>query len=189
MTIRRFLKPALAPGRHRLAATMVVLAAMFAGAFMVAGSAHASSTFNPIISVRSGKCLDVRAEDGYYNPGARVQQYHCTGAQEQQWRLVLVPSPDGSFPSYEIISQRSGLCLGRGSDAFDGAQAIQMACSGANVVWFFISNGNGYFLRNTFDYRCLTVSGNSTADHALIQMWACDGSNAQLWRSNSFFPA
>lgn len=45
-----------------------------------------------------------------------------------------------------------------------------MTCSGANVVWFFISNGNGYFLRNTFDYRCLDVSGNSSADHAKVRM-------------------
>ena len=189
MIIRRFLSPALALARRRLAPAILVLGATFAGVFMVTGPALAASTFNPIVNGGNGKCLDVRSEDGYYNPGARVQQYHCTGALEQQWRLVLVNSPDGGFPSYEIISQRSGLCLGRASDAFDGEQAIQMACSGANVVWFFISNGNGYFLRNTFDYRCLDVSGNSSADHAKVQMWTCNGTNAQLWRSSSFFPS
>ena len=45
-----------------------------------------------------------------------------------------------------------------------------MTCSGTNVVWFFISDGNGYSLRSTFDYRCLNVSGNSSADHARAQM-------------------
>ena len=193
MTIRRFLNPALAVARHRTARTILVLAATlaatFAGGSMMAGSAHAASTFNAIVNGGNGKCLDVRREDNYYNPGARVQQYDCTGTEQQQWRLVLVNSPDGAFPSYQIISQRSGLCLGRASAAADGVQAIQMACTGANVVWFFIGNGNGYFLRNTYDYRCLDVSGNSSADFAKIQMWTCNGTNAQLWRSNSFFPS
>jgi hypothetical protein len=179
----------VAAARRRPARVLVVIAAAIAGVLMVAGTAHAASTFNPIVNGGNGKCLDVRAQDGYYNPGARVQQYHCTGALEQQWRLVLVNSPDGSFPAYEIISQRSGLCLGRGSFVFDGAQAIQMGCEAANVVWFFISTGNGYNLRNTLDYRCLDVSGNSSADNAKIQLWTCNGTNAQLWRSNSFFPS
>jgi glucosylceramidase len=168
---------------------LVVIAAAIAGVLMVAGTAHAASTFNPIVNGGNGKCLDVRAQDGYYNPGARVQQYHCTGAVEQQWRLVLVSSADGAFPVYEIISKRSGLCLGRASYAFNGMQAMQIACGGANTIWFFNSTGNGYNLLNTFDYRCLDVSGNSSADDAKIQMWTCNGTNAQLWRSSSFFPS
>lgn len=176
MTIRKFLKPVL------------VLAATLASAFMVAGPAHATSTFNPINNVGNGKCLDVRSEDGYYNPGARVQQYHCTGAQEQQWRLVLVSSADGAFPAYEIISQRSGLCLARTAVAVNGSQVYQEPCGGATTVWYFAGNENGYALENTFDYRCLDVSGNSSADYAKIQMWTCNGTTAQLWRSNSFFP-
>ena len=57
--------------------------------------------------------------------GARVQQYHCTGAQEQQWRLVLGELARRWLPVYQIISQRIGLGLGRASGAFDGEQARQ----------------------------------------------------------------
>ena len=59
-----------------------------------------------------------------------------------------------------------------------------MTCSGANIVWFFISNGNGYFPRNTFDYWCPDVSGNSSADHARAQMWTCNGTTAPLIRAS-----
>jgi hypothetical protein len=166
-----------------------VLAATLASAFMVAGPAHATSTFNSINNGGNGKCLDVRSEDGYYNLGSRVQQYHCTGAQEQQWRLVPEYSNNGETTTYEIISQRSGLCLARTAVAVNGSQVYQEPCGGATTVWYFAGNENGYALENTFDYRCLDVSGNSSADYAKIQMWTCNGTTAQLWRSNSFFPA
>ena len=58
MTIRRFLSPALAVARHRAAPAILVLAATFAGVVMVAGPAHAASTFNPIVNGGNGKCLD-----------------------------------------------------------------------------------------------------------------------------------
>jgi hypothetical protein len=64
--------------RRRMARILVMIATATAGVLMMAGTAHASSTFNPIVNGGNGKCLDVRAEDGYYNPGTRVQP--CEGS-------------------------------------------------------------------------------------------------------------
>ena len=77
-----------AVARRRLARVLVVVAVAAAGVLTVSAAANAASasTFNEIRNAGTNKCLDVTAEDGYYSVGASVQQYHWTGAREQQWR-------------------------------------------------------------------------------------------------------
>ena len=175
-----------AVARRRLARVLVVIAVAAAGVLTVsaAASAASASTFNEIRNAGTNKCLDVTAEDGYYNVGARVQQYHCTGVQEQKWRAIQINSIDGFSPTWEIVSQRSGLCLGRGGFAVDGQQAIQMPCDGSRqVAWYagHLQNGN-YDLVSTYDSRVLDLSGGSSADHAKVQLWTYNLSSAQQWR-------
>ena len=175
-----------AVARRRLARVLVVVAVAAAGVLTVSAAANAASasTFNEIRNAGTNKCLDVTAEDGYYNVGARVQQYHCTGVQEQKWRAIQINSIDGFSPTWEIVSQRSGLCLGRGGFAVDGQQAIQMPCDGSRqVAWYVgnLQNGN-YDLVNIYDSRVLDLSGGSSADHAKVQLWTWNGTFAQQWR-------
>jgi len=175
-----------AVARRRLARVLVVVAVAAAGVLTVSAAANAASasTFNEIRNAGTNKCLDVTAEDGYYNVGARVQQYHCTGVQEQKWRAIQINSVDGYNPTWEVVSQRSGLCLGRGGSAFDGVQAIQMPCDGSRqVAWYIgnLQNGN-YLLLNIYDGRNLDLSGGSSADHAKVQLWTYNLSSAQQWR-------
>jgi len=60
-----------------------------------------------ITELMAGKCLDV---SGYsVEPGAQVWLYHCTGAQNQQWKLAAVPG------GYNVVGVQSGLCLDGGS--------------------------------------------------------------------------
>ncbi len=174
-----------AVARRRLARVLVVVAVAAAGVLTVSGAASASaSTFNEIRNAGTNKCLDVAAEDGYYNVGARVQQYHCTGAQEQQWRAVQINSIDGYSPTWEIVSQRSGLCLGRKAFAVNGQQAIQMPCDGSRQVGWYVGNlqNGNYDLVNIYDGRVLDLSGQSSADHAKVQLWPWNASIAQQWR-------
>ena len=175
-----------AVARRRLARVLVVVAVAAAGVLMVSGAASAASasTFNEIRNAGTNKCLDVTAEDGYFNVGARVQQYHCTGVQEQKWRAIQVNSIGGFSPAWEIVSQRSGLCLGRSGIAGDGQQAIQMPCDASRqVAWYAGDLGNGnHDLVNTYDPRVLDLSGQSSADHAKVQLWTWNASFAQQWR-------
>ena len=59
----------------------------------------------------------MRAQDNYFSPGARIQQWDCSGAAEQQWSFhtyATVPMPGNpgvSIVVYQIKSQRSGLCM------------------------------------------------------------------------------
>lgn len=194
MTIRKLPYQFIADvlGR-RLVRVLAVVAVAAAGMLMATGSSSAASPFNSIVNAANGKCLDVTSEDGYYNVGARVQQYHCTGALEQKWRAVQINNPQGgAATTWEIINQRSGLCLGRDHFTDDGQQAIQMNCDGSTQVgWVGGNLGNGnYYLDNLFNNgrQVLDLSGNSSADHAKIQLWQYNGSAAQQWRSDSFFP-
>lgn len=187
MTITRnvLYRTLVAVARRRLARVLVVVAVAAAGVLTVSGAASASaSPWNPIVNAGTNKCLDVRAQDGYYNVGARVQQWNCTGVQEQQWRAVQINSIDGFHPTWEIVSQRSGLCLGRGAFAVDGQQAIQMPCDGSRQVgWYAGDLGDGnHDLVNIYDSRVLDLSGQSSADGAKVQLWPWNGSFAQRWR-------
>ena len=183
---------AAAVGRWRLARVLVVVAVAAAGVLTVSGAASASaSTFNEIRNTGTNKCLDVTSEDGPFKVGARVQQYHCTGVMEQKWSVGQIISPTGGLnPAWEIINQRSRLCLGRGPFAVDGQQAIQMACDGSRqVAWGAGDFGNGnFYLDNLYDFRVLDLSRRSSADHAKVQLWTYNASVAQQWRSASFFP-
>lgn len=60
-----------------------------------------------ITELMSGKCMDVAQYS--LDPGAQVWQYHCTGAANQQWKLVPVTG------GYNIVGVQSGLCLDAGT--------------------------------------------------------------------------
>lgn len=174
-----------AVARRRLARVLVVVAVAAAGVLTVSGAASASvNPFNEIRNAGTNKCLDVTAQDDYYKVGARVQQWNCTNVQEQKWRAIQINSIDGFHPTWEIVSQRSGLCLGRKAFAVDGQQAIQMPCDGSRQVGWYVGdlqNGN-HTLVNIYDARVLDLSGQSSADGAKVQLWTWNGSFAEQWR-------
>ena len=106
--------------RRTLAGAFGVAAAAMVMTTALPGTAMADTGFGSIEIVNTysnHKCLDVRAQDGYYSPGARVQQWDCSGVAEQQWQFhpyATVPSPNNPAVSatlYQIRSQRSGLCM------------------------------------------------------------------------------
>jgi hypothetical protein len=76
------------------AATIVMVATL-------GTAAHADGGFAPIGARNSGHCLDVRSQDNFYASNARVQQWDCSGAPEQQWSFhpyATVPLPGNRMP-------------------------------------------------------------------------------------------
>jgi hypothetical protein len=135
----------------------------------------------------TGKCLDVRSQDNYLANGARVQQYHCTGVDEQQWTAVYVESQN-ALNYYYLVSKRSGKCMTVGDNASNknGAQIIQYECQmGAPQMWRFEvvdPPSKTYHLVNLFSSKCLDLNDDLPNDGEKIQIWDCNYSvPAQKW--------
>ena len=143
-------------------------------------SAPPPSTTGQSLQVQhSGKCIDVPG--GSQNAITAVQQFSCTGSNNQSW---AVESVGGGY--YRIISRFSGMCLDvQGFSQQPQAIVQQFPCNGGDNQSFTFSNlGNGYnLIIAKHSGLCLDVRGASTADMAPIQQFTCKGSANQQWRS------
>jgi hypothetical protein len=180
---------------RKLAGAFGAAAAAMVMTTVLAGAAMADTGFGSIQVVRSGSCLDVRAQDGFYSPGARVQQWDCSGVPEQQWQFhpyATVPSPNNpavSVTLYQIQSQRSGLCMEVGAG---GTHALvrQNNCGTGSVNdtarQLFLSvplgNTNLRFLRPWSSASlCLDVQNGSDDNGNLLQQYPCTNGTNQLF--------
>jgi len=93
-----------------------------------------SSTYR-VISIHSGKCLEVNLSNGGKNNGDIVQQSKCTGGNNQKWSFI-----SGSGGTSTITSLHSGKCLevklGSNGGMQDGDVIEQWDCNVAkNQIW------------------------------------------------------
>ncbi|MBK3565914.1 MULTISPECIES: RICIN domain-containing protein [unclassified Streptomyces] len=138
-----------------------------------AGSALAGAYFK-VVNQNSGKCLDVRREDP--KPLAGVQQYRCTGTDNQLWTAVST----GDGYSY-LVSKESGLCM----QPFLFTVTVVNTCSGATgQQWRAVPAGFEWneLRSRLLDQQCLWVVSSSVADSVATRLAACDGSAAQHWQ-------
>jgi hypothetical protein len=181
---------------RKLAGAFGAVAAAMVMTIALAGTAMADTGFGSIEIVNTHsnhKCLDVRAQDGYYSPGARVQQWDCSGVPEQQWQLhpyATVPSPYNpavSVTLFQIQSERSGLCMEVGGGGIH-ALVRQNNCGTGSVNdiahQLFISVPLG---QTSFRYLrpwsspslCLDVQNGSGDNGNLLQQYPCTGGRNQ----------
>lgn len=88
-----------------------------------------------LISIHSGKCMEVNPANGGKNNGDAVQQAKCTGGNNQKWTLV-----GGAGGIHTITSMNSGKCLevkmGPTGGMQDGDPLQQWDCNGGkNQTW------------------------------------------------------
>src|SRR3954468_8142790 len=82
--------------RRKLIGAVGAAVAAIAMTVTLSSAAQADTGFSRILARNSAKCLDVRAQDNFFSPGARIQQWDCSGAAEQQWSFhpyATVPMP------------------------------------------------------------------------------------------------
>ena len=176
-----------------VAAAMVMTAALAGTA--LASSAVGDTGFGEIAVSNSNKCLDVRAQDGFYSPSARVQQWDCSGVPEQQWQFhpyATVPSPNNpavSVTLYQIQSERSGLCMEVGAGGIH-ALVRQNYCGTGSVNdiarQLFLSVPLGYtsdrYLKPwSSPSLCLDVQNGSDNNGNLLQQYPCTGGGNQIF--------
>jgi hypothetical protein len=132
-------------------------------------------------------CIDVKREDNYNAPGARAQQWNCTGTEQQQFLRTFVGNLYGIPDLYTIRAERSGMCLdevdgvsaftGQPTTAVSGVQIRQYPCNGAQSQnWVFKSTGE---IVNQLSGMCLDTTSSSAG--SMIMQWPCNGSIAQRW--------
>jgi beta-glucosidase len=130
-----------------------------------------------------GKCLDVAA--GGTANGALVDLYTCNGSGAQVWQ----PQSNG-----ELINPQSGKCLDdTGESTTVGTQVQIWTCGGtANQSWVSpagsTSTGGGGTATGAvtgYEGLCLDVAGANSADGTKVDIYTCNGTNAQQWTVES----
>ena len=104
-----------AVARRRLARVLVVVAVAAAGVLTVSGAASAERQHIQRNPKRGHQQVSRRQlpRTATTTSVPACSSITARGSQEQQWRAVQINSIDGYSPTWEIVSQRSGLCLGR----------------------------------------------------------------------------
>ena len=135
-----------------------------------------------------GNCLDVAS--GGTTSGTLVDLYTCNGTGAQVWQ----PQSDGA-----LLNPQSGLCLtDPGSSTSPGTQTQIQTCNGSSdQVWTpqaGSSSGGGTSPTGAvtgYEGLCLDVNGANSANGTKVDIYTCNGTNAQQWtvESNSTIQA
>ncbi|GAA3389867.1 RICIN domain-containing protein [Streptomyces roseoviridis] len=137
------------------------------------------SAYYRLVSVRSGKVLDVNAFSTA--DGTRIQQWTDQNTANQQWRLR--PTGDGH---YELVNRNSGKVLGIAGDATAQSAAAeqQTDSSSASQEWRIdaVSGSDAVTFTSRRSGQVLDVSGASTADGAAVVQYRGHGGTNQQWR-------
>ncbi|WP_314242048.1 RICIN domain-containing protein [Streptomyces kutzneri] len=132
-----------------------------------------------LVSVRSGKALDVNAFSTA--DGTRIQQWTDQNTANQQWKLR--PTGDGY---YELVNRNSGKILGIAGDSTAQAAAAeqQSDSSSTSQEWRIddVSGSDAVVLTSRRSGQVLDVSGGSTADGAAVIQYGGHGSTNQQWK-------
>lgn len=132
-----------------------------------------------LISVRSGKALDVNAFSTA--DGTRIQQWTDQNTANQQWKLR--PAGNGH---YELVNRNSGKVLGiaGGSSAPAASAEQQTDSSSPSQEWRIdgVSGSDAVTLTSRGSGQVLDVSGGSTAEGAGVIQYPGKGSTNQQWK-------
>ncbi|MFJ9824184.1 RICIN domain-containing protein [Streptomyces sp. NPDC101160] len=175
-------------GRHRRRRTATVLllgvpATVVPYLLFVQDDSQAAtvddSAYYKLVSVRSGKVLDVNAFSTA--DGTRIQQWTDQNTANQQWRLRS--TGDGY---YELVNRNSGKVLGIAGDSPAQAAAAEQQTdrSSASQEWRIddVSGSGAVTLTSRRSGQVLDVSGGSTADGAAVIQYPGHGSTNQQWK-------
>lgn len=153
---------------------------------LVAGAAMAQtppSGWVNVVSLSSGKCLDMTGGPGATSPGVLAQQWTCLGTSQTNQIFELISVSGG----YEIQVMNSGLAIGPVDGATaSGTHIEQSSYSSSNTYQEWIvkpASTSGYYTLSpaSESTSCMDVSADSASNGALIQEWSCSGAENQEW--------
>jgi hypothetical protein len=175
------LSPTLRP-RARFAgillAGMMTLVAILAGSTAVQAATTAAATpaanaFAEIKNADTGLCIQPQA-----NSESDLVQTFCNGSQAQHW--IFVPNSNGSH----IVNQAAGLCVYMNGPVSSGSPIIQTGCTTVtNEDWKSSTPPAVTTIMSRASHRDtgLCLAPESSGAGALLRIFTCNGTNAQLW--------
>jgi hypothetical protein len=166
--------------RHRIVSVVIGLAAAVAAVPASASLAAAASTPGDIYNFLSNQCL--QPVNGSTAQGAAIVQEPCNGGAAQQWVDVTV-----SYNIFHYQNVLSGLCLDARGGAANHTPVQQWTCNSiSNENWQPGEDGDDGIpplmsrVSGTSSY-CLDIPGGSTAAGLAMQIYRCNGTEAQQW--------
>ncbi|QNP71339.1 RICIN domain-containing protein [Streptomyces roseirectus] len=143
-----------------------------------------TAAYYRLISVRSGKALDVDAFSTA--DGTRIQQWTDQNTANQQWKFRPT---NGGY--YELVNRNSGKVLGiAGNSTAKSAAAVQQTDSSSTAQEWRVDETNGAFtLTSRRSGQVLDVSGGSTAQGTPVIQFPGIGSTNQRWKLVKVTPA
>ncbi|MFI7631814.1 non-reducing end alpha-L-arabinofuranosidase family hydrolase, partial [Microbispora rosea] len=155
-------------GRMRLVAVLAtVLTTVLAS--VVAWSAPASAAAAPLVSVASGRCLDVSGNTDAL--GTALQIWDCNGQANQAFEFTS---------SGELRTFNGTRCL----DAYNmgttnGTKVVIWSCNGQNnQKWRQNADGS---IAGVQSGLCLDVVNAGTSNGSQVQLYSCWGGDNQKW--------
>jgi pectinesterase len=180
------------PGLGSIAAALARFVAWLA-VLLPAASLHAATGVTPapgmvysLVVSASNMCMDVTS--GSTSEGAVLQQWGCSGAKWQQFRLVPV-----STGRYQLVNLNSGLCVEvPNSRTTSGVQLRQWSCGNAanNQLWTPSASGSTtYQLKNVHSGLCISDRNSSMLSGSAVVQEACTASSNKQWAFRIAAPA
>ncbi|HWE29852.1 MAG TPA: RICIN domain-containing protein [Polyangia bacterium] len=139
------------------------------------GPPDAVTSGGPIVRQGSGKCLD--ATNAGTADGTKIEQSTCNGLGAESF--LLEPVSGG----VHMVNSHSGKCV-QTVGTSNGSKIETFTCStSAAQTWVAEDENAGYWqLRNPSSNKCLDVASASNASGATVQLYTCNGTNAQQWQ-------
>ena len=146
--------------------------------------AEVPGTFtSKVVAQHSDKCLDVYRDSR--EPGAKLIQYRCNGADNQRFTFV----PAGETGTYTLSSVSSDLCLAVSKGKKVNGQAIleQTTCNSGAKQRFDLKLVDSaeddvvqIVVKDTG--KCIGVDRANPSDRASVVAMACTNSSSQYWQ-------
>jgi len=146
--------------------------------------------------VRSDMCLDLRFSSA--RAGTNVQLWRCNGSDAQKWRMTedgeLRPAIDDSY-CLDVAASDTGLgtnvqlwpCNGTDAQRFGaisdfGSHVALSTDAGGQGADALLRRERTIELRSTLTRnRCVDVAASGTTNGTNVQLWSCNGTDAQVW--------
>jgi hypothetical protein len=131
-----------------------------------------------------GMCVDT--PNATLTAGTQLQTFNCNKQENQSWQVFTWP--DGSNG---IMRNGQNLCFDVPSgNAYQGQRVNQYTCNGGQSQKWIVGQGttvnglpfNGFnIMYDDAQILCVDVPNNSNSPNQLLRLWACNGTDAQMF--------